>query len=196
VITPVEIRQHTFKKSLRGYDTDEVNAFLGALASEWERTLDQHRALREELSHIQMRYDGLKEVEGMLHKTLQQAEQTSKSSLENAKEKAELRLRDAETRAQEIVRKGIEERQRLDQEVQELSARKDELLMQLKLFLSTQMERLRALESQELPIDTAAQFTKKLTQPSPADTVVESLFGAKESSGMRKGLFDEIVREL
>lgn len=196
MITPVEIRQHTFHKSLRGYDPDEVNAFLSALAGEWEKVLDNSRHLREQLSELQTRYDGLREVESMLHKTLQQAEQTSRVSLENARQKADIKLREAEIKAQEIVRKGMEERQRLDQEVSELSARKEELLMQLKLFLHTQLERLRTLESQELPVDAAAQFTKNLVNNASSNQPVEEqMFGVRETGGPRN-VFDEIAKDL
>lgn len=194
MITPVEIRQHTFHKSLRGYDPDEVNAFLSALAGEWDKTLETNRQLREQLAELQTRYDGLREVESMLHKTLHQAEHTSRVSLENAKQKADIRLREAEIKAQEIVRKGMEERQRLDQEVSELSARKEELLMQLKLFLNTQLERLRSLEHQDLPVDTAAQFAKTLVNTSP-NTVEEQMFGVNDA-GRAKQIFDEIAQKL
>jgi len=40
-ITPLEIRQKDFEKKMRGYDKDEVNAFLQSLSQEWERTLDE-----------------------------------------------------------------------------------------------------------------------------------------------------------
>ena len=35
-ITPLEIRQKTFEKKLRGYDKEEVDAFLMSLSQEWE----------------------------------------------------------------------------------------------------------------------------------------------------------------
>ena len=40
-ITPLEIRQKTFEKNIRGFDKDEVNAFLISLSSEWEKLLDE-----------------------------------------------------------------------------------------------------------------------------------------------------------
>ena len=45
-ITPLEIRQKAFEKALRGYDKDEVNAFLLSLSQEWERALDDTKELR------------------------------------------------------------------------------------------------------------------------------------------------------
>ena len=34
-ITPLEIRQKEFEKGFRGYDNDEVSAFLNSLSIEW-----------------------------------------------------------------------------------------------------------------------------------------------------------------
>ena len=48
-ITPIEIRQKTFEKVFRGYDKEEVQAFLQSLSQEWERLnaeLREHIALQ------------------------------------------------------------------------------------------------------------------------------------------------------
>ncbi|HEY5823450.1 MAG TPA: DivIVA domain-containing protein, partial [Cyclobacteriaceae bacterium] len=45
-VTPLEIRQKTFERTLRGYDKDEVNAFLTSLSQEWERMQDEMKELR------------------------------------------------------------------------------------------------------------------------------------------------------
>ena len=42
-ITPLEIRQKTFEKVFRGYEKDEVNAYLQSLSMEWERMLDENK---------------------------------------------------------------------------------------------------------------------------------------------------------
>ncbi len=44
-ITALEIKQHEFEKSFRGYDIDEVNNFLSNLAQEWERLLNEAKML-------------------------------------------------------------------------------------------------------------------------------------------------------
>lgn len=198
MITPVEIRQQTFKRGLRGYDIEEVNAFLAALSHEWEKMSDTNRALREQAERLQAKYDSLKEVETMLHKTLVQAEQTAKNAMDNARQKAEIKLREADMKVQEILRKGMDERNRIEQDVQELSARREELVVQLKLFLHTQLDRLATFETTDASMDAAAQFTKKLLHDSNTADVEESLFGAKENitNGSSRNIFDEIVNEL
>ncbi|MEL6152442.1 MAG: DivIVA domain-containing protein [Bacteroidota bacterium] len=38
-ITPLEIRQKRFEKSFRGYNQEEVDAFLYSLAYAWEQSV-------------------------------------------------------------------------------------------------------------------------------------------------------------
>ncbi|MFC2125130.1 DivIVA domain-containing protein, partial [Bacteroidota bacterium] len=48
-VTPLEIRQKSFEKVFRGYDKDEVEAFLLILSQEWEKVLDENKSLRMNL---------------------------------------------------------------------------------------------------------------------------------------------------
>ena len=49
-ITPLEIRQKTFQKELRGYTKEEVKSFLDLLSREWE-------GLQDELREMKFRYE-------------------------------------------------------------------------------------------------------------------------------------------
>lgn len=69
-ITPLEIRQKAFEKVLRGYDKDEVNAFLQTLSQEWERSLDESKEIRIKLEATEREVSKLREVESSLFKTL------------------------------------------------------------------------------------------------------------------------------
>ncbi|MEM7374916.1 MAG: DivIVA domain-containing protein [Bacteroidota bacterium] len=201
MITPIEIRQQSFKKALRGFDKDEVQAFLQALSQEWEQQLAEQRALKEELERIKASYATLKEVEDMLHKTLMQAEQSARDTLENARQKAELKIREAEVRSREIVRKGQDDRNLLLREVEELTQRRNQILTQLQIFLKTQISHVNGYEMAELPAPKSnptqpppppQQQPSKLPPPSQED----NLFGAKENGKANSRLFDDIMNEL
>ncbi len=193
MITPIEIRQQTFKKSLRGYDKEEVDAFLLALSQEWEQQLEYQRRLRDELDQIKTKYDTLKEVEDMLHKTLMQAERSSRDTIENASQKAELRIREAEARAQEIVRKGVEDRNSVQKEITELNRYRNKLLAQLRGFLRTQIDHLETFDFIELPEGEEQAPLPNLPQRSNAE---QNLFGNIYNGNTDAGLFDDIVDEL
>ncbi|MEO1450604.1 MAG: DivIVA domain-containing protein [Bacteroidota bacterium] len=185
MITPLEIRQQQFKRVLRGYDRDEVHAFLNALSQEWEKLLENQRNLKEEMERIRASYETLKEVEGMLHKTLMQAEKSSKDTLENARQKAELKMREAEAQARDLIREASDERKHLQQEVDELTRRRNQVLMQLQLFLKTQLEKLGSFELNELPVSSEPEV-RQITPPSSEN------FFESGSNGQMDDLLDEI----
>jgi cell division initiation protein len=142
MITPIEIRQQAFRKRFRGLDAEEVRAFLQGLSQEWESLREENRLLKEELERTKASYHALKEVEDMLHKTLMQAERSSRDTLETARQKAELKLQEADSQAKEIIRRAMKGREELQKEIGELFKQREEVLMQLRIYLRAQLERL------------------------------------------------------
>jgi len=102
-ITPLEIRQKDFEKNFRGYDKDDVNAFLQTLSQEWERILEENKEMRYKLDASQKEVEKLREVESSLFKTLKTAEDTGANMVDQAKKTSELKIREATLEADKIV---------------------------------------------------------------------------------------------
>ena len=102
-ITPLEIRQKTFERTLRGYDKDEVNGFLLSLSQEWERTIDETKDLRSKLENCEREVAKLREVETSLFKTLKTAEDTGANVVEQANKEGQLMLREAQLQAEAML---------------------------------------------------------------------------------------------
>jgi cell division initiation protein len=102
-ITPLEIRQKTFEKALRGYDKDEVYAFLQTLSQEWERTVDETKEMRIKLEATEREVGKLREVESSLFKTLKTAEDTGANVIDQANKTAELILRENQMNADALI---------------------------------------------------------------------------------------------
>lgn len=102
-ITPIEIRQHTFEKALRGYKAEEVDAFLSSLSQEWERVVGDQRMLKMQLELAEKELNKLKEVELTLFRTLKTAEDTSSHITDQANKAAEQHLTDARKKADEML---------------------------------------------------------------------------------------------
>lgn len=149
MITPIEIRRASFSKSFRGYTPDEVDNFLGSLAGEWDSMLQENQNLKLELEKVRSALQSYQELEGMMHKTLKQAEETSKSTLENAKKDAELVINNAEQKAQQLIQNAQSQLDELNKEIKELTFRKKDILSQLKLFLNAQLEKIEGFETHE-----------------------------------------------
>lgn len=102
-ITPLEIRQKAFEKVLRGYDKDEVNAFLLTLSQEWERVLDEAKEWKIKLEATEREVAKLREVESSLFKTLKTAEDTGANVIGQANKTAELILKENQLKADALL---------------------------------------------------------------------------------------------
>jgi cell division initiation protein len=102
-ITPLEIRQKTFEKEFRGYDKDEVNAFLLTLSQEWERLVDEHKEMRIKLESSREEVVKLREVESSLFKTLKTAEDTGQNMIEQANKTAQLHMKETQMKADGLM---------------------------------------------------------------------------------------------
>ena len=102
-ITPLEIRQKSFEKKLRGYDKDEVNAFLLSLSQEWEQVQDQLKELKIKFQNAENEIKQLREVENSLFKTLKTAEDTGANMIDQATKTADLHLRETQMNADALL---------------------------------------------------------------------------------------------
>jgi cell division initiation protein len=102
-ITPLEIRQKSFEKKLRGYDKDEVNAFLLTLSQVWEQVMEDNKELKINNENAQREIKQLREVENSLFKTLKTAEDTGANIMDQANKAAELHLRETQMSADVLL---------------------------------------------------------------------------------------------
>jgi cell division initiation protein len=102
-ITPLEIRQKTFEKVFRGYEKDEVNAYLQSLSMEWERLLDENKELYQRIENLEAESSKLRELESSLFKTLKTAEDTGATLIEQAKKETDLKLKESQIQAETIL---------------------------------------------------------------------------------------------
>jgi cell division initiation protein len=107
-ITPLEIRQKNFERTMRGYDKDEVTAFLVTLSQEWERLIDETKELRIKYESSEREVSKLREVESSLYKTLKTAEDTGANLIDQASKTADLHLRESQLKADALLNEAKE----------------------------------------------------------------------------------------
>lgn len=98
-ITSLEIKQHEFERSFRGYNVDEVNQFLGEIAQEWDKMFNEVKMLKMQLDIAEKEASKLRDVEMTLIKTLRTAEDTSSRIAENAQLEAARKIDQAQAEA-------------------------------------------------------------------------------------------------
>lgn len=143
-ITPLEIRQKTFEKNFRGYEKDEVNAFLLTLSQEWERMMDENKELRIKLESTEREISKLREVESSLYKTLKTAEDTGANVIDQARKTAELHLRESQLRAEALL---SEAKTKAKDTIEEAESRAKDVIADMEERLKAMVENYKKLES-------------------------------------------------
>jgi cell division initiation protein len=144
-ITPLEIRQKTFEKTLRGYDKDEVNGFLLTLSQEWERSQDELKELKIKIEASEKEVGKLREVETSLFRTLKTAEVTGANVVEQANKSAELILRESQIKAEALLN---EAKNKAKNTIDEAEQNTRQLLSEMEDQLKSLSEQYKALMGQ------------------------------------------------
>ena len=153
--TPFNIRNQEFNKSVRGYDRDEVRAFLEKLSDDYERLQAENEKLKNKLDEFQDQVNEFKRIEKSLQHTLLNAQESSSKSVESAKKQTTLMLKEADLKASQIVEKAKENANNIRDSVLVLREEKNLLIARLKAMVNSQISLLdmnvRNIESQEKP---------------------------------------------
>lgn len=143
-ITPIEIRQKTFEKNFRGYEKDEVHAFLLTLSQEWERLSDENKELRIRLEATEREVTKLREVESSLYKTLKTAEDTGAHVVEQARVTAELHLKESQLKAEALLN---EAKSKAKDTIEESEVRAKEIVAEMEDRVRLLVDNYKKLES-------------------------------------------------
>ena len=143
-VTPLEIRQKSFEKHFRGFDTEEVNAFLLTLSQEWERIQDENKELRIKMDSSEREVAKLREVESSLYKTLKTAEDTGANVIEQARQAAELHLKESQFKAEGMI---SEAKTKARNTIEESEARARHILAEMEDRLKSLVDNYKRLET-------------------------------------------------
>lgn len=140
-IAPLEIKQKTFETSFRGYDKDEVNAFLLSLSVEWERLLEVYKDLKMKYDTADKEVQKLREIESSLFKTLKTAENTGANIIEQANKTAELHIKEAQIKADVLINDAKDMVKEIRQDYRMIENYRDDLLIELKNLVNDTLEK-------------------------------------------------------
>src|SRR3954447_5918348 len=104
-VSPLDLRQQRFRKSLRGFDIVEVTSFLAAVADDYEQALRETDRLRQDLMRMEAVLNQHREHEKNLQNTLMTAQKLSDDIKANAELEAKRIIREAEGRSDLLLEK-------------------------------------------------------------------------------------------
>ncbi len=147
-LTPLDIHQKEFRRVLRGYSEEEVDAFLDEVATEFERIFQENIDIKEEAERLRKKLAQYEKFEETLQDTMLAAQRSAEEIQNNARKAAELVIKDAELKAKEIVQNSIAERQMINNEIVALRRLITDFKEKMKAFLQSYLSSLDELEKQ------------------------------------------------
>jgi cell division initiation protein len=136
-LTATEIRQQQFAmRFFRGFDPQEVDAFLEEMADDVEELSRENALLKEQLITVEEKSRGVEAREKTLQETLVTTQKIAEEFKENARRESELILREAHLRAERFMQDTREEHAKLSADINGLRRLKRQLGEELLSTLS------------------------------------------------------------
>lgn len=123
MITPLDIHNHEFKKSFRGYDEVEVDDFLDRIVSDYEKVLRENEKLKERANLNEKELTHYKSLEKNMQDTLLVAQKTAEEVITSARKTAKEIRDNATNEAQNVHENTMREAQNIRVQAQ-LDAKK------------------------------------------------------------------------
>lgn len=134
-LTPLDIHQKEFNRSLRGFDEREVDAFLDQVADEIERLFKENIDLTERNELLEEKVRQYQDMERTLHNALLSAQKSADDLLRTSREEADAILKDAEVKAKDIVHEALITKQKTTSNLRRLKQAEEDFRASFKHLL-------------------------------------------------------------
>jgi cell division initiation protein len=138
-LTSKDIKKTDFRKSLRGFDVNEVEAFLETVSNHYERLLIENKNLMEKIKSLTSDINIYKENELTLQKAIVKSQDLAEEIVNNAKRKADLIVREAELNSKKVGQDVNEDIINKRNELDEIKNKNERLLEETKNFLTDKL---------------------------------------------------------
>jgi cell division initiation protein len=156
-IRPIDVRRKEFGNSFRGYDANQVDEFLDAVADEFERAYTDNSRMREEIASLRERLQQFEELEGSIRAALVHAEQAAEDLRRSATQEAEdlrrsaareadLTIRDAKARSHQILADSSARVERVQESYNALQEAKRNFANDFRRLLKSYMDTMENME--------------------------------------------------
>ncbi|MCX8026391.1 MAG: DivIVA domain-containing protein [Thermodesulfovibrionales bacterium] len=142
-ITPLEIQNKQFPtRFFRGFDPDEVLAFLETVREDFEELLKENSSLKEQLKRADDQLAEYKKMDATMRETLITVQKMVEEYETNAKRQAENIIRDAELRADKIIREAQDKLIKIHEDITDLKGIRKHFKEEIRRLIENHMRML------------------------------------------------------
>lgn len=139
-ITPMDITNKEFKKSVRGYNQEEVDEFLDKVAEDYETLYKENSVLKEKISAVDERLEYYSKMESTIQNTLLMAQNAAEQAKKNSQAEAELIIKYANENAKNIIDKANNEVLSISSEYEKTKQEFNKFRAKYRNFMRSQLE--------------------------------------------------------
>ncbi len=141
-ITPLDIQQKQFPMRFRGFDVEEVYAFLEVVREEMEDMLRENASLKDNVLRTENQVKEFRDMETTMRETLITAQQMVEEYKQNSRKEAELLIKDAEFQAAAIIRGAQEKVVKIHEDIVDLKGIRRHFREEVKRLIESHMKML------------------------------------------------------
>ena len=162
-ISPLDLRNHRFRRQMGGYDREEVDGFLQVAAEDFEVALRKAEQQASRIRELEQRVQDLSANEKIIQDTLATAQKLSEDLKRTAVKEAEVLVGEAEIRGERVLEAAHRRAAKLGEDIREMKLVKVRLAASVRAAIQTHLELLETLAA-EVPEEAPAP-------PRPLDRV-------------------------
>ncbi len=157
MITPLEIENKEFSKSVRGYKAEEVDEFLDEIILDLQALLAEREQLKAQVEKLNQDMVQYKKSESSVLNTLESAKKLMNDISESAEKRAEIIIRNAQMDAESIQREARDSVSKLTEEGEKLAVKVSRFRDRYRQLLEDELSQLEG-SSEDLFADLEAEF--------------------------------------
>ena len=92
MFTPLDLKNKTFTKGFRGYETEEVDKFFAQVVKDFERLYQDNIELKETVERVSAKLEYYQQMEATMQNTLVVAQETADEVKKTSEKKAQVLL--------------------------------------------------------------------------------------------------------
>jgi cell division initiation protein len=169
MLTPLDIQKKEFRRAFRGYNEEEIVAFLDVVAHDFEMLIRENQELREKIVQSEQGMARYREIEEAIKNTMVMAQKNTEELRQNAEKEAgnlmdrtqieaDQLIRGAEQEAASLIR---ETDKKLKQVVEEYHRVQSEAHIFRVRFRSLLEAQIKALEGEERELFSEEKLDEK-----------------------------------
>jgi cell division initiation protein len=200
MLTPLDIHNKEFTKSMRGYKPEEVDSFLDEIIKDFETLFRENHEMKEQMQKNQEESVSLKEKERSIQEAVMMVQKLVDEEKRHAEKECEILLWEAKKQGERLLEEARAKVAKTEESIEQLKLYEKQLYSKFKGFLEFQMELLNGYSSSKEDSFMAQTVTKPesvLIAHSNGDlsspTVVTAVASAT-TSAEKKALLSDSVR--